>query len=271
MKIHALLLCLLAVALGCSKKNDPAPVTGCQVSSIATAFTGGTQWIQTFSYSGSSVSGLQFKTVDGGTTTSSNYNYTYDGSGRLTNVTLVGTAQSTDFASVSLTYSGSNTSPSVVKVTLGDGSYNQTTYTYNSTMQVTQAVVSYFDATSNTTTSSYQTFSYPNSTTHNASSVENYTGLPADGNASIATYEYTYDTHSNPESGYDLVGGSFATTNNVVTFKATTHTSSGDFSSTITYTYTYNSKGYPTKKTYLFTNLDPNSTVTITYSYTNCN
>lgn len=271
MKIRFALLCLFVLALGCSKKNDPAPVTGCQVSSITTAFTGGGQWSQKYTYSGNSVSSLQFQVVDNTSTTTSNFTYTYDGSGRLTQVALVGTPQASDMASATITYSGTSTYPSVVKATLGDGSYNQTTYTYNSTQQVTQSVSNYFDASSNTTTSSYQTFSYPNTTTMNYSTVENYPGLPADGKASVATFEYTYDTKSNPLSGYDLVGATFSTTNNVLTYKATSHTDSGDFSSTTTYTYLYNSKGYPTKKTYPFTNLDPNSTVTITFSYTNCN
>lgn len=273
MKIRSALLSLLVIAFSCSKKNDPAPsASACLLSSSTTTFSDGSTWVEKLSYNSSNiVSSMQFQVTNGGSTTSANYNYTYDGSGRLSKLTFVGTAQASDYSSIDITYSGSSANPSTIKVTLGDGSYSLTTYTYNSTNQVTQSVNVYFDQSSNTTSNSYRTYSYPNTTTLNVSSAENYVGLPADGGSSISTDEYTYDDKSNPIAGYDVIGATVATTNNVLTHKSTAHTNNGDFSSTVTYTYSYDSKGYPVKKTYLFTNIDPNSTVTITYSYTNCN
>jgi YD repeat-containing protein len=273
MKIRPVILSLLVITFSCSKKNDPAPATsGCLLSSSTTTFSDGGSWLEKLNYNSSNViSSMQFQVTSGGSTTSANYNYTYDGSGRLTKLTLTGTAQASDYSSIDITYSGSSTYPSTIKVTLGDGSYSQTTYTYNSSNQATQSVNTYFDQSSNTTSNSYRTYNYPNTTTLNVSSIENYVGLPGDGGASISTEEYTYDDKNNPMVGYDVIGATLATTNNVLTHKSTTHTNNGDFSSTVTYTYSYDTKGYPVKKTYLFTNIDPNSTVTITYAYTNCN
>lgn len=270
MKTHALVLFFLALIIGCSKKSDPAPANSNAPSCLLTkaTLTGSSTTINYNSSNQPTTVVISYS--NSGPANANTYNVTVDASGRITKLATAGTPNGFAFSSLEATYSGSNIFPTTYELTFSDGSYTQNTATFNSSNQVTQVVSSTHDQTSGNTSSSYTTFTYPNTTSQNPLKAEDFFGLPTEGGDKYEVHDYTYDDKNLP-GGASLISffsSGITAVNNILTDKQTySPGTAGEYISTQTYTYQYNSKGFPTQRSYQLIG----STVTESYTYSNCN
>jgi len=270
MKTHALVLFIIALIIGCSKKSDPTPASSNSPSCLLTKATL-TQSSTVINYNSSNQPTTVVLTYANiGPANANTYNVTVDGSGRITKMATSGTPNGFAFSSLEATYTGTNVFPATYKLTFSDGSYTQNTATFSSNNQVTQ-IVSTSHLADGSTSNSHTTFTYPNTTSQNPTKAEDFMGLPNEGGDKYEVQEYTYDDKNLP-GGASLISffsTGITATNNILTDKDTySPGTAGEYVSTQTYTYQYNSNGFPTKRTY---SILGGSTITESFTYGNCN
>ncbi len=199
--------------------------------------------MMTFAYAGNYVTSNVY--VNGANSNTSLY--TYDAQNRLSTIT------SRSYVG-SYYYDGNNRVDSIAYLNSGTFDWADK-YSYNSSGQLAQ---DQFYNSSGPNPYYTVTYKYPNSSTHNYSSIIYY--YPS-GARLTSTNHYTYDNKNNPFNFFRSFDPT-TTPNNVVTEADSDSISS----STYNYNYTYNSNGYPLTVTYQ----SGTTTYTTNYTYTNC-
>jgi YD repeat-containing protein len=242
---------------GCKKDEVKSSASGCYVLTQQSSGSDGSS-NTTFTYSSSNVlTSITLSFTGFGSTT---YTLSYDSQGRLTKVTF------SDNSYITNTYD-SNGHLTESDNTDSKGNQNsKTTYTYNSSGQVT--LVQFYGQVNGTgplTLSSHDTYDYASTSTKNPQTASHY--VDDSGSQLMTTDTFEYDSNKVPTASQ--TSDPTQSTNNVT--KITTKGSGGDVENTTTYSYQYNSEGYPTTVTMNSTGNSnglsaQNSTTTYTYN-----
>lgn len=227
----------IAASVGCSEKSDPAPVI-CYLASVSSTYESGNKTSSTYVYNDKN----QLVSVTDSSTGVTDI-YTYDGSGKITQI-----------GDRTFSYDANNR---VVKL---EDKFNVRSYAYNGIGQLISHVT---EARVSPTVRYTKKLEYLNASTQNYTKATfSQTIISNSITSTTGVTNYEYDTKTNP---YKLtIPVSLQSDNNIVKISTT----SGSYTQIETFTYQYNERGYPISSLYSLSNNNGYKlTISNTYSY----